>query len=46
VRFAAVTLQPPKKKDLSPVQVWAVYVEEVEFLPTVKEPVSWMLRTL
>jgi hypothetical protein len=45
VRFAEVTLQPPKGKPLPPVRVWAVSAHEVDFLPTVKEPVEWMVLT-
>lgn len=46
VRFAKVSLQPPKKRpDLHAVEVWAVHVQEVGYPPSVKEPVDWMLLT-
>jgi hypothetical protein len=48
VRFAAVTLQPPKHrntaKNLEPVVVWAVYALEEE-PPVGLAPISWMLLT-
>jgi hypothetical protein len=48
VRFAAVTLQPPKhrynEKDLEPVVVWAMYALEEE-PPVGLAPISWMLLT-
>lgn len=48
VRFAAVTIQPPKhrylEKDLEPVTVWAVYAQEEE-PPLGLSPISWMLLT-
>ena len=45
VRYAQVTLAPPKGKDLPAVTVWAVYAREVEQSPHVKKPVRWMLLT-
>ena len=45
VRYAKVTLSPPKSKDLPPVTMWAVYAREVEQPPNVKKPVRWMLLT-
>ena len=48
VRFAAVTLHPPKHryadKDLEPVAVWAIYALEEEPPPGLT-PISWMLLT-
>jgi hypothetical protein len=45
VRFAEVVLNPPKKKDLPPVRVWAVYAKEVDPPATVKKPLQWLLLT-
>ncbi len=45
IRFARLTLQPPKDKPLKPVAVWAVYAKEVDCGPGVKEPIEWMLLT-
>jgi hypothetical protein len=45
VRFAPVTLQPPKHCGAAPaLPVWAVYVTE-QATPRVKEPIEWMLLT-
>ena len=45
IRFAEVTLSPPKKSSFStPVKVWAVYVTEKETEEGIK-PVEWMLLT-
>ena len=45
IRFAEVTLSPPKKSSFStPVKVWAVYVTEKEIEEGIK-PVEWMLLT-
>jgi hypothetical protein len=45
VRFAALTLQSPRGKDLPAVPLWAVYALEEEPPPEVKEPLEWMLLT-
>jgi hypothetical protein len=45
VRFAKVTLKPPKRKSLAPVEVWAVYAREVDCPDNVKSPLEWMLLT-
>jgi hypothetical protein len=45
VRFAALTLRPPKRKrPLGPVRVWAVQAREIAAPPGV-EPLEWMLLT-
>lgn len=45
IRFAEVTLSPPKKSSFStPVKAWAVYVTEKEIEEGIK-PVEWMLLT-
>lgn len=44
VRYAAVSIQPPKKKPhLEPVAVWAVHAREVG--ASVSEPIHWMILT-
>lgn len=46
VRFAAVELQPPRrKKRLPPVSLWAVLAREVEAPAEVAQPLEWMLLT-
>jgi hypothetical protein len=45
VRFAAVLVQPPQRKALPPVPVWAVYAQEVAAGPEVTAPLEWMLVT-
>lgn len=45
LRYAAVTLKPPKDKKVGPVKVWAVYAREVQYAPEVKSPLEWMLLT-
>ena len=45
VRFAEVILDPPKTKNSIPILMWAVFVEEVDIDPSVKEPIEWMLLT-
>ena len=45
VRFAKVKLNPPKRKQLPPVTVWAVYAREVDYSSKVKSPIEWMLLT-
>jgi len=45
VRFAAVTLKPPKSKSrLADLSIWAVLAREVE-APGNVEPIDWMLLT-
>jgi hypothetical protein len=45
VRFAPVTLTPPKHCGAAPaIPIWAVYVTE-QANPGVKEPIEWMLLT-
>lgn len=46
VRFAPVTLRPPKGHKGPAVTVWAIYSHEVDYDPdAVKNPLSWMLLT-
>jgi hypothetical protein len=45
VRYAPVTLKPPKGKDLAWVPVWAVYAREIDSSAEVKSPLEWMLLT-
>jgi hypothetical protein len=46
VRFAPVTLRPPKGHKGPGVAVWAVYSHEVDYDPNlVTSPLSWMLLT-
>ena len=45
IRFAPVTLQPPKGKGFKPIQIWVVYACEVDYSSEVKSPVEWMLLT-
>jgi hypothetical protein len=45
VHFARVKLNPPKRKQLPPVTVWAVYAREIDYSPEVKSPIEWMLLT-
>jgi len=45
VRYAAVTLRPPKESKLTAVPVWAVYAREVDHGAEVPEPLEWMLLT-
>lgn len=45
VQFAAVPLQPPKRKpQLGPVRLWAIVAEEVD-APAGVEPLRWLLLT-
>jgi hypothetical protein len=45
VRFANVTLKPPKRKqDLNTLTVWAILAEEVDY-PDGVEPLKWILIT-
>jgi hypothetical protein len=45
VRYASVTLRPPKDSTLAPVAAWAVYAREVDHDAEVPEPLEWMLLT-
>jgi len=45
IRYASVRLRPPVRSKLQPVEVWAVYAQEVDYESTVKEPIEWMLLT-
>ena len=45
VRYAPVTLQSPKTKNLASVSVWAVHAREVDAPAGVKSPLEWMLLT-
>lgn len=45
VRYAALSLRPPVKSELQPIQVWAVYAREVDYGPEVTAPLEWMLLT-
>jgi len=45
VHFAKVKLNPPKRKQLPPVTVWAVYAREIDYSSKVKSPIEWMLLT-
>ena len=45
VRYAQVTLEPPRGKQESPVTLWAVYAREVDHAPEVNSPLEWMLLT-
>jgi hypothetical protein len=45
IRYAQVSLRPPKRTKLLPVKMWAVHALEVDHDPSVKEPLEWMLLT-
>jgi hypothetical protein len=45
IRYALVLLKPPADSKLQPVQIWAVYAQEVDHGPQVSEPLEWMLLT-
>ncbi len=45
LHFAKVKLNPPKRKQLPPVTVWAVYAREIDYSSEVKSPIEWMLLT-
>jgi len=45
IRHAAVTLRPPKDKNLPPVRLWAVLAREEGAPPGVKSPIEWRLLT-
>jgi hypothetical protein len=45
VRHAQVSLRSPKRSTLPAVEMWAVYALEVDYDPSVKSPLEWMLLT-
>ena len=45
VRYAQVTIRPPKDKGYPPIQVWMVYAKEVDYPLSVSSPLEWMLLT-
>lgn len=45
IRFAPVTLQPPKSKGLKSISIWAVYACEVAPPSEGNSPLEWMLLT-
>jgi len=45
VRYAQVTLRPPKDKGYPPIEVWMVYAKEVDYPLAVSSPLKWMLLT-
>jgi len=45
VRFATVLLKPPVVSHLPPVEIEAVYAQEVDYGSRVKQPINWMLLT-
>jgi hypothetical protein len=45
VRHAQVSLRSPKRSALPAVEMWAVYALEVDYDPSVKSPLEWMLLT-
>lgn len=45
IRYAQVSLRPPKRTKLPPVKMWAVHALEVDHGPLVKESLEWMLLT-
>lgn len=45
VRYAQVTLRPPKNKGYAPIEVWMVYAKEVDYPLSVGTPLEWMLLT-
>jgi hypothetical protein len=45
VRYAQVTLEPPRGKQEPPVTLSVVYAREVDHAPEVKSPLEWMLLT-
>ena len=45
VRFAQLTLKPPKAKTLEPVTIWAVHAIEVDCPDGAGKPLEWMLLT-
>ncbi len=45
IRYAPVTLKPPKTKGYPSVKVWMVYAKEIDYSMAVKSPLKWMLLT-
>jgi len=45
VHCAKVKINPPNRKQLPPVTVWAVYAREIDYSSEVKSPIEWMLLT-
>ncbi len=45
VRYAPITLKPPRGKKYAPVSVWMVYAREIDCPKSVKSPLEWMLLT-
>ena len=46
IRFARVTLKPPKRKpELGELTIWVALAEEVNYPDDVKEPLQWLLLT-
>ena len=46
LRYAQVTLEPPKRLASSkPINIWAVYIKELDAPEDVKGPLEWMLFT-
>jgi hypothetical protein len=43
VRYAKLTLTPPRSKDYKPVTVWIVWAREIDYDAEVKTPLDWML---
>jgi hypothetical protein len=43
IRFSEITLKPPQNKELSPVEMWAVYAREIDYPSDLKSPLEWML---
>lgn len=43
VRYAKLTLKPPRSKDYKPVTVWIVWAREIDYNAEVKSPLDWML---
>ena len=45
VRFASLELKAPKGRGLPNVQVWAVYVKEIDYPKDLNKPLEWLLVT-
>lgn len=45
VRYTKVRLKPPKNKNLHPIEIWAIYVCEVDYATEIELPLEWMLLT-
>jgi hypothetical protein len=46
LRYAPVELKPPKRLASSEsINIWAVYIKEIDPAPDVKNPIEWMLLT-